>query len=325
VNRRDALIALLASAIVPPAANAQRSGQAVYTIGVLMPQRLEDTPHYASFLDMLRQLGYQNDRNLRIILRSADGQLALLPSLAVELVAAKVDVVVAINGPGSSAAIRATKTIPIVMVAVGDPIGSGFVSNLARPGGNVTGTSNMVAELGSKRLAVMKELVPNAKRIAALFNPDDFITERQRREMEAAAPSLKTEVRFFPVRVAEDLPKAFKNIHAWHADAGLWLLGQQHAFQRGSIKLAAKHHLPLMITFREYVEAGGLISYLSDSIEVHKRAAVFVDRILKGAKPGDLPIEQPTKFELMINLKTAKMLGIKIPQSLLVRADRVVE
>jgi putative ABC transport system substrate-binding protein len=325
MNRRDAVLALLASVLAPFSAWAQQAGASAYSVGVLLPQRLADTPHYAAFLDVLKQLGYQDGRNLRLVLRSAEGKLALLPALAADLVAARVDVIVAVNGPATQAAIRATRTIPIVMVAVGDPVGAGFVSNLARPGGNVTGTSNIVAELGSKRLAVMKELVPQAKRIAGLFNPDDPITGRQRREMEEAAPSLKTEVRFFPVRATEELPKTFEKIRAWHADAALWLLGQQHAFQTASIKLAAQHRLPLMTTFREYVAAGGLLSYLSDSIEVHERAAVYVDRILKGSKPGDLPIEQPTKFELVVNLKTAKALGLTVPQSLLIRANEAIQ
>jgi len=325
MNRRDSIIVLIACTVTPVISKAQRTDHAINTVGVLLPQLLEHTPHYTAFLRKLRLLGYEDGRNLRIVMRSADGKLERLPALAAELVAAKVEMVVAFNGPGVQAAIRATKDIPIVMVAVGDPIGLGFVSNLARPGGNVTGASNMVAELGSKRLAVLKELVPHAKRIAALFNPDDPVTAPQQRDLETAARALKIDVRFFPVRAGKELAGAFNNIRAWRAEAGLWLLGQQHAFQAASIQLAAKHHLPLMITFREYVAAGGLISYLSDSVEVHERAAAFVDRILKGAKPGDLPVEQPTKFELIINLKTAKVLGIKIPQSLLIRADEVIE
>jgi putative ABC transport system substrate-binding protein len=232
---------------------------------------------------------------------------------------------VALNTPGVRAAIEATKQIPIVMTAVGDPVGSGFVSILARPGGNVTGMSNMVAELASKRLALLKEAVPRAKRIAAMFNPDDPVTVPQLRDIERAAPVLKIETRFFPVTAIEDLPGTFKQMLAWRANAALWILGQQQAFQARSIELAASARLPLMVAHPRNVEAGGLISYFPDPVEFFSRTAVFVDRILKGAKPGDLPVEQPTKFELTINLKTAKALGIAIPRLLLLQADRVVE
>lgn len=325
MNRRDSIIVLFACAVTPVVSKAQGTDRAIRTVGVLLPQPLEQTPHYVAFLRKLRQLGYEDGRNLRIVMRSADGQLEHLSALAAELVTVKCEIIVAFNGPGARAASRATKDIPIVMVSVGDPIGLGLVSNLARPGGNLTGASNMAAELGSKRLAVLKELVPHARRIAVLFNPDDPVTEPQRRDAEAAARALKTEVRFFPVRAGKDLAGAFDNIRTWRADAGLWLLGQQQAFQAESIKRAAKNRLPLMVTFREYVEAGGLISYMSDSVEVHERAAVFVDRILNGARPGDLPIERPTKFDLVINLKTANLLGIKVPQSLLLQADSLIQ
>jgi len=309
----------------PLAVQAQRAGQAVHTVGVLTPQRLEHNPGYSAFVETLHLLGYQEDRNLRILLRSADGKLDRLPALATELVAARVDVIVALNTPGARAAIQATQQIPIVMTALGDPVGSGFVSSLARPGGNVTGISTMSAELASKRLAVLKEVVPAAKRIAAMFNPDDPITVPQIRDAERAAPVLNVEIRFFPVKATGNLPETFKQMLAWRADGALWILGQQHAFQTGSIQLAASHRLPLMVAHRENVEAGGLISYISDSVELYRRTAVYIDRILKGTKPGDLPIEQPTKFELAINLKTAKALGVTISPSLLVQADRVVE
>jgi len=309
----------------PLAVQAQRAGQAVHTVGVLTPQRLEHNPGYSAFIETLHLLGYQEDRNLRILLRSADGKLDRLPALATELVVARVDVIVALNTPGARAAIQATQQIPIVMTALGDPVGSGFVSSLARPGGNVTGISTMSAELASKRLGVLKEVVPAAKRIAAMFNPDDPITVSQIRDAERAAPVLNVEIRFFPVRATGNLPETFKQMLAWRADGAIWILGQQQAFQTGSIQLAASHRLPLMVAHRQNVEAGGLISYISDSVELYRRTAVYIDRILKGTKPGDLPIEQPTKFELAINLKTAKALGVTISPSLLVQADRVVE
>jgi len=324
ITARTVVVAVLLLA-APLAIQAQQAVQGVKTVGVLMPQNVRHQPAYPVFLETLRLLGYHQDRNLRLLVRSADGKLDRLPTLAAELVAARVDVIVALNTPGARAAIQATKQIPIVMSNVGDPVGTGFVSNLARPGGNVTGISNMVADLASKRLAVLKELVPAAARIGVMFNPDDPITQPQLRDAERAAPVLNVAIRFFPVRTIGNVPDTFTQMVEWRADAALWLAGQQMAFQRGTVELAAKHRLPVMVAPRQYVEAGGLISYFPDTSEVYRRTAAYVHRILKGAKPGDLPIEQPTKFELAINLKTAKALGLTIPPSLLVQADRVVE
>lgn len=317
---------VLAMALAAPrAVEAQKEGQRVPTVGVLAPQSLENNPPYKAFPERLRQLGYRDGKTIRILLRSADSKLDRLPMLAAELVAAKPDVILAINTPGAHAAIQATTQIPIVMVAVGDPVGSGFVVNLARPGGNVTGISNMIAELAPKRLAILKETVPAAKRIAVLFNPDDPITAPQLRDAERVAPSLKVEIRPFPVRAAASLPDTFKQMLAWRADAALWLLGQQHSFQKGSIELAALHRLPLMVGFPQNVEAGGLMSYTTDSLEVYGQAATYVDRILKGTSPGDLPVAQPTKFEFSVNLRTAKALGLPIPSSVLLQAVHVVK
>ncbi len=318
-----AIVLLVMGLAVPRAAEAQKAAQAVPTVGVLAPQSMENNPPYKAFPERLRELGYRDGQTVRILLRSAESKLDRLPALAAELVAARPDVIVAINTPGAHAAIQATKRIPIVMVAVGDPVGSGFVVNLARPGGNVTGISNMIAELAPKRLAILKETVPAAKRIAVLFNPDDPITAPQLRDAERVAPGLKIEIRSFPVKAAANLPDTFKQMLAWRADAALWLLGQQHSFQKGSIELAALHRLPLMVGFSQNVEAGGLMSYTSDSLEIYGQAATYVDRILKGAKPGDLPVEQPTKFELSVNLRTAKSLGLSLPPSVLLQAVHV--
>jgi len=325
MNRGIALVGLMLGTLVTPFASlAQPAGQATYTVGVLMPQSVQVTPSYAAFLDTLRLLGYQQDGNLRLLLRSADGKLDRLPALAAELVRAQVDVIVAASTPGARAAMQATQRIPIVITQVGDPVGYGLVSNLARPGGNVTGISNMTAAVAGKRLALLKETVPAAKRMALLFNPDGN-TESQVMSSERAASSLNVEIRRFPVRAIENLPETFKKIRAWRADAALWLVGQDSGFQPRSIELAAAHGLPLMVSRRIEVEAGGLISYLADTFEVYRRTAVYVDRILKGAKPGDLPIEQPTKFELAINLKTAKALGLTIPRTVILQADQVIE
>src|SRR5262245_10099008 len=325
MTRKTLALVLLLSIAAPPVGEAQPTGQPVHTVGVLMPQNVNVYPPYAAFLETLRRLGYHEGGNLRIVLRSAEGKLDRLPTLAAELVSARVDVIVAVNTPGTRAAIQATKQIPIVMTEVGDPVSTGFVPNLARPGGNVTGTSNMGGELAAKRLAIMKEAVPRAKRIAVMFNPEDPITAPQLRDAELAAPALKVEARFLPVKAIEDLPGTFNQMLAWRADAALWILGQSAAFQAVSLKLAASHRLPLMVTTPPNVDAGGLLSYTPDPAELWGRNAAFVDRILKGAKPGDLPVEQATKFELVINLKTAKALGLTIPPSLLARADQVIQ
>jgi putative ABC transport system substrate-binding protein len=259
------------------------------------------------------------------LIRSADAKLEQLPQLAAELVHTKVDVIVAINTPGSRAAIDATKEIPIVMGIVGNPVATGFVSNLARPGGNVTGISNMSGDLASKRLEILKEAVPAVRRVAVLFNSDDPVTAPQIRETEHAAPQLAVEVRFFPVRNQEMLSSAFKELSDWHADGLLWLAGQAQAFMERTIGLAAKHRLPSMLPLLNDVRAGGMISYYPDHRELFRRVAVYVDKILKGATPADLPVQQPTKFYLVINLNTAKALGLTVPPALLARADEVIE
>jgi putative ABC transport system substrate-binding protein len=211
------------------------------------------------------------------------------------------------------------------MVAVGDPVGSGFVSNFARPEGNVTGVSNLCGELGAKRLALLKETVPRAVRIAILLNPNDPITAPQSRDIERAAPSLGVQVRFFPARTAQELGPVFEQMMAWRPDSALWLCGQQGALERRMAPLASENRLPMMTYLFESVQAGGLMSYSTDTAELFRRAAVYVDKVLKGAKVAEIPVEQPTKFQLVLNLKTAKTIGLTIPQSVLLRADRVIE
>ena len=310
-------------AVVLLATWARPAAPSLQTVAVLTPHR-EDRA-YPVFFETLRQLGYKEGRNLRLVVRSADWKYDQLPALAAELVEARPDVIVAVNTPGARAAIRATKQIPIVMALVGDPVGTGFVSNLARPGANVTGVSTLNGELAGKRLSLLKQLVPGTKRIAVLLNPADPVNRRQIQDTERAAPVLGVEVRFFPVKSPRDLPETFQQMLAWGAAAAVWLSGQANAFQSGTIELAAKHHLPVMVTQRTDVEAGGLISYFPDYAELFRRTAMYVDRILKGAKPGELPIEQPTKFELAINLTTARTLGVTVPRAVLLQADRVLE
>jgi putative ABC transport system substrate-binding protein len=281
-------------------------------------------PTLSQFVEKFRELGYEDGRNVRLVIRSADAALERLPGLAAELVGMKADVIVALNTPAARAAVDATKEIPIA-IFVGDPIGSGFVSNLVHPGGNVTGVSNNQGELAAKRLQLLKEMIPAVKRVAVLFNPDDPVTGSQRRETDRAAPSVGVEVRLFPIPSQDRVLATFQELRDWGADGLLWLSGQERPFIPAAIEFAAKHRLPTMVPRREQVEAGGLICYYPVQSELTGRLAVQVDKILKGAAPGDLPVEQPTKFDLVVNLRTAKALGLTVPQSLLARANEVIE
>ena len=305
--------------------SAQQASQPLKSVGLLVPSRLQALPDSPVFVETLRKLGYREGDNLRFLLKEAEGKLDRLPALARELVDARVGVIVAFNTPGARAAIDATRQIPIVMSQVGDPVGSGFVTSLARPGGNVTGVTNMIVELAQKRMSLLKEAIPIARRIAVLFNPEDPVTVPQVRLLESAAVVLGVEVRFFPVRMAQELPETFTHIMAWKAHAGMWMLGQQQLFQAMTIKLADQHKLPVMVGSHADVVAGGLMSYTSDSAEIYRRTAAHVDRILKGSHPRDIPVEQPTRFVLAVNLKTAKLLGLKLAPTVLLSADRVVE
>lgn len=295
----------------------------VPVVGILTPHLID--PAFGEFFEQLRKLEYEDGRNVQLLIRSADTKLERLPRLAAELVQAKVNIIVAFYTPGSRAAIDATREIPIVMGIVGNPVATGFVDNLARPGGNVTGVSNMSGDLASKRLELLKEAVPGIRRVAVMFNPDDPITPPQLRETENAARRLPVDVRLFAVRNQEMLSSAFKEFSNWPADGLLWLAGQAQSFMEGTISLAAAHRLPTMLPLQSDVRAGGLLSYYADNRELFRRTATYVDKILKGAAPADLPIEQPTTFQLVINLKTARTLGLTIPTLLLARADEIIE
>jgi putative tryptophan/tyrosine transport system substrate-binding protein len=323
VDRRAFLFMVGGSIVAAPLiGEAQQAGR-VYRLGLLTPA----APQWDTkvFREALHGLGYIEGSNLILDVRSAEGELDQLPSLATDLVRTRPDVIVAVNTPGTRAAIEATKTIPIVMSVVGDPVATGFVSNLARPGGNVTGVSNLSGELASKRLSLLKEAVPTARRIAVMLNSNDPITTPQVKDIERAATSMGVEVHFFPARTTAELASAFERVLRWRSDAVLWLAGQQAALEQRTLELAAKVRLPVMPTQIRNAQSAGLLSYFANSAELIRRTAVYADKILKGAKPGDLPVEQPTKFELVINLKTAKALGLTIPQSVLLRADQVIE
>jgi len=307
--------------VAPLAAGAQQP-EKVWRIGVLRIGSPGDTSR-ETFRLALRDLGYVEGRNLVIEDRTADGRLNRLTGLAAELVHLHVDVIVASGVAGARAAKEATETIPIVMLAT-DPVGARLVGSLARPGGNITGVATLESELGSKRLERFKEAFPTLTRVAVLYDPTTSATVVK--EMEDGARQLKVQLQILEVRASEDLDRAFTKATEWRAAALSILASPFFQSQRVRIaKLAIEHRLPSMVPHRTYVEAGGLLSYGPDFRDLNRRISVFVDKILKGAKPADLPIEQPTKFELVINLKTAKALGLTIPQTLLLRADQVIE
>jgi len=247
-----------------------------------------------------------------------------MPELASALINTDVDLILSVNTPGTRAAMEATKAIPIVMTAIGDPVGLGLVPSLARPGGNVTGLSNMSGDLAGKRLELLNEAVPTAKRIAVMMHPDDPIVPIQVKDINETAARMGLALEIIPVRDATELEKAFQRALQWRAQALLRLAGQATVIGPPTAELALKHRMPAMLLVRQDVEAGALMSYFTDQPALFRRAAIYVDKILKGTKPADLPIEQPTKFEFIINLKTAKQIGVTIPPNLLARADKVL-
>jgi putative tryptophan/tyrosine transport system substrate-binding protein len=326
VRRRDLLALLAGAAALRPIALRAQQAAKVYRVGVLTPSATQWSPlEDEAFRETLDSLGYKDGANLIIEFRDAAGRLDELSRLAGELARTNVDVIVAVNTPGARAAIGASKTIPIVMATVGDPVGTGFVKNLPRPEGNVTGISVQTGELAAKRLQLLKEAVPNADRIVILMNPDDPVVARQIPDVKAAAGHLGVETQFLVVRDEDDLKRAFKTLVEWRAQAIFRLAGQAQSLAPLTIELALRSRLPTMLVTKSDVTMGALMSYDSDRVESCRRVAQYVDKILKGAKPADLPVEQPTKFELVINLKTAKALGLTVPQPLLQRADEVIE
>ena len=296
-------------------------------VGMLTPAPSATAkPSWDAFREAMKELGYVEGKSVVYEYRSAEGQIDRLPQLAGELVKIPVKVMVVANTPGNLAAKKATTTIPIVMVAVGDPVRVGLVSNLGRPGGNITGFTNLTGELTAKRLQLLKETIPTATRIGAIGNPGDPNVLIQIQEAEAAARELKVQLRVFTVKEAAQLEPAFEEAKAWRAQALLRLADPfQATLRERTIELAANARMPMMYGTRADVEAGGLIRYGVDVAESYRRAAGYVDKILKGAKPGELPVQQPTKVELGVNLKTAAALNLKIPQAILARADQVVQ
>jgi putative ABC transport system substrate-binding protein len=313
---------------VPLAAEAQQAAS-LPRIGFLAPASLSDPrvpPYIRAFQEGLRELGYVEGRNIAIEFRWAEGQYERLPGLAAELVRLNVNVIVAAGPNAIQAAKQATATIPIVMAAVGDPVGTGFVAGLARPGGNITGVSNMLPDLVGKQLELLKEVLPTVSRVALLGNPANPANASLERQAQDAARTLGVRLQPLWARDLREIDSAFTATKMERADALIVLTDTMLINHRTRvIDHAGQRRLPAVFGVSQFVEAGGLLAYGPSFADGYRRAAPYVDRILKGAKPGDLPIEQPTKFELVINLKTAKALGLTIPQSLLQRADQVIE
>jgi putative ABC transport system substrate-binding protein len=273
----------------------------------------------------LRDAGYAEGREVVIEWRSASGDYARVAELVADLVQSNVDVIVVDSTNAALAAKRATSIIPIVMAIVADPVGSGLVASLAHPGGNVTGLSIMLDELSAKRLQLLKEAIPRLARVAVLWNPATPFHPKAIEDLKGAAPSLSMELSFVGVRTPEEIGPAFSAMTRAHAQA-LYVLGDAFFNSHGTtlLKLATKARLPVISVSRQFVDAGALMSYGPSFRDLFRRSAGYVDKILKGAKPGDLPIEQPTKFELVVNLKTAKALGFTIPESVMLQADEVI-
>ena len=321
-----ALVFLLLGASLGTAAT--QPPETVPRVGYLSPGSSSDPARlrrFEAFRQGLRELGYVEGRNISLESRWAEGKYDRNPTLLAALVRLKVQAIVAVGGNATQAA-QATRTIPIVMSVVLDPLGSGLVSSLARPAGNVTGLSLMGPDLAGKQLEVLKQAVPEGSRVALLWNPGNPASARQLREAEAAARTLGVRLHAVEARGPGEITAAFAAMTTARASALVVLNDGMPFNQRKQIaELAAKAHLPSISGNREYAEAGVLIGYGADALDLERRAATYVDKILKGAKPGDLPVEQPTSFELVINLKTAKALGLTIPHSLLQRADKVIE
>jgi putative tryptophan/tyrosine transport system substrate-binding protein len=330
IDRRTFLAgtgAVLLSA--PLAAEGQQAGK-VFRIGILANVPITDpqgAPLWGAFIQGLRELGYVEGKNIIIEHRSSDGKYERLPALAAELVRLKVDVIVVPATQNALAAKGATRTIPIIIASAADPVADGLVASLARPGGNITGLTGAVGpEIGGKRLELLKETVPKISRVAVLSNPANPSSAPYLAETKAAAQSLRVQLQMLEARDPDGIEKAFAGMTKERPEAMLVLIDSMFILQRARIvSLAAKQRLPTMFSWREDVVAGGLMSYSASGVDNFRRAATYVDKILKGARPGDLPIERPSKFELVINLKTAKVLGLTIPESLLQRANEVIQ
>jgi putative ABC transport system substrate-binding protein len=327
MDRRRFLLTSLAGALAAPLAAEGQLADKVVRVARLSPiSASTDVPILQALRQGLRDHGWVEGQNITFEYRFAEGNLARLPELAAELVRLKVDVIVPGSTSAALAAKNATKTIPIVMVITGDPVASGLVASLARPSGNVTGVTALGEDLSGKRLEVLREAVPGVSRVAVLTNPAYADTEPFLKGTERAARTSRVQLRMVEVRDPAELEKAFAAMSREHA--GAFVVGTDPFFntnRRRIVELAAKNRLPAMYGLREYVDDGGLMFYGASLPDMYRHAATYVDKILRGAKPADLPVEQATRFELVINLKTAKALRLAIPPSLLLRADQVID
>jgi len=308
-------------------AEAQQSAK-IPRIGYLVGASLSGTSaRIEAFRQGLRELGYVEGKNIVIEYRYAEGKLDRLPALVAELVRLKVDVIVANGPPSTRAAKEATVTIPIVMAQDSDPVGSGFVASLARPGGNITGLATLAPELSGKRLELLKEIIPKLSRVAVLGTSTLPGNAQRLKEVELAAGALKVQLQYLDVLDLKDIQIAFRAASKGRADAVLMMAagGVVSAHRTEIVELAVKSRLPVIYTNSLFVDAGGLMTYSASITDLDRRAATYVDKILKGAKPADLPVEQPKKFEFIVNLKAAKEIGLTIPPNVLARADKVIK
>jgi putative tryptophan/tyrosine transport system substrate-binding protein len=320
VKRREFINLICGAAVVWPSAATAQSVKpriAVLALGNPDPQIF-----MKEFREGLRELGYVEGQSIQLELRTAGGDADKLASLAAELVATKTDIIVGFQTPAATAAKQATKDIPIVLAGVGDPIGTGLIASLSRPGGNITGVSSATAEMGVKNLELIREVFPSARKVTVLANASDPFSKVLLEHIQAAAKTLNIEIRPVMVRSADQLDAHFEDITKWQADA---VIVQPTLPQRRVTELAIRHRLPALAPNTAFTVAGGLMSYAGQSEAIYRQSAVFVDKILKGRKPADLPVELPTKFWLAINLKTAKAIGVTVPGLMLTRADDVIE
>ena len=327
MDRRTIIGAIAGGIVVASLASFAQPQDKVWRIGMLETRStVLNAANIDAFRQGLQELGYKEGQNFEIAYRSSDGQDERFPSLASELVRLKVDLILTRGTPAALAAKSATRTIPVVMAASGDPVGAGLIASLAHPGENVTGLSLFNLEIYAKRVELLRELIPTLTRIAGLFNMSNPVLPLQWKEVERAARSLGIQPQLIDVRRPEDLAPAFDAAVKQRAEALIvGLDGVTQGNLRLIAELAAKQRLPSIYGAKEYANLGGLITYGPSELHSYHRAATFVDKIFKGARPADLAVEQPTKFEVVINLKTAQVLGITIPQSLLLRADEVIQ
>jgi putative ABC transport system substrate-binding protein len=324
IRRREFMILLGGAAAWPLAARAQQPGK-VWRIAVLETTSMAlNAANFEAFRQSLRELGYIEEQNLIIEYRSAEGRGERFADLAADLLRLNIDVIVTRGTPAVLAAKEATTTTPIVMAAMGDPLM--VVASLANPGGNITGLSGSTTDLEGKRAEVLKELVPGAVRIAGLYNMGNPVVPPLWNELQTAAGKLGLTPQLLDIRKVEDIAPAFADATAQHADALIVSVDALTQKNRSFItQMAAGHGLPAIYVSKEYIDAGGLIAYGPSYPDLYRRAAIYVDKILRGASPSSLPVEQPTKFELIINLKAARAIGLRVPMRLMVRADEVIE